>query len=321
MTDLRVVERCPLCDASAADAVVLLPARDGLGVVRCPACLLAYATAVRERPPPPAETAVEPARPHAPRPGAERARARLRLYDRLARGRIARPHPGARALDLACGPGLRLDALRDLGYATEGIELAAPGPARAAGHRVHQLDLDLDLADLDLGRRYDLILLIDALAAAARPLGLLAFVRRHLAPGGLAVVEVPNFDDPARHLWRGRYRPLDLGRRRLFFDRPALDRALDRAGLRRLELWSAPEASTILLPTALTALGRARALLRRPPPDPSASPAPARPERLARLDPLLRALDRLNPAIEEAVGPECPWGASLVAIAAASERP
>lgn len=314
------IESCPLCAAPVVDAVVIVAGRDGVDVVRCPRCLFAYATAVGEGG---ARVGAEETgagtAPRELRPGVERARARLGLYDRLARGRLGRPHPGSRALVIGCAAGVALDALRDLGYATEGTERGpSAARARSAGHRVHEIDA---AGGDDLGERYDVILVGHVLEDSPSPLGVLAFARRHLAPGGLVVVEVGNFDDPARLLWRGDFRPLRLGERASFFDRQSLERALELAGLRRVELWSAPEVSSAVMPSALSAVGKARAafhgLRGAAPPERVVVRRLAR--RLERLAvPVLGALDRLSPVIEEAVGPECPWGANLVAIAGAS---
>ncbi len=333
------VETCPLCGGHAR--VGLLAAQAGIGVARCRDCGLVHATgqysaeflsedyyAGR------AEPAVTST---AARPGAARKRRAVALYDRLSHGRIGRPRPGARALDIGCNTGLLLDVLRELGYHTEGIERSPAGEtALAAGHTVHALDIEAHELGLP---RYDLITLTHVLEHLRRPIAGLVWIRRHLAAGGMAVVEVPNWGDRMRPLWGRRYRPLELGDHVSFFERGTLQAAAERAGLTVLQMWSAPQAGTLVMPSLLTAmdlgLGLHAALSRqaeRPgagdlAANGGAAAGVAAPRvvggnlagRLRRsLTPaVLGALDSLDPALEAMFGPECRWGANLVAVLAA----
>ncbi len=335
MPALVAIQRCPLCERDAARARELYPPGPaGVGIGRCERCGLAFATAgataaelsadydaraARDRDDEAAASAEGEARP-----GVARKRARVALYDRLSRSRIGSPHPGSRALDIGCNTGLLLDALRELGYETEGIERSpAAADALAAGHRIRRADIE---GAEDLGVRFDLITMTHVLEHLRRPVAALEWVRRHLAPGGLAVVEVPNFDDLARERWGLAYRPLELGDHLSFFERETLRSALERAELSALELWSAPQAGSLLFPSLLSGLDLGLGLLRR-----ARGARGARPPvtgdagrvrgggRLGRLtERLLDGLDRVDPAIEKVFGAECPWGANLVAIACAN---
>ena len=84
-----------------------------------------------------------------------------------AEGELAAPAPGARALDLACGPGLEACWLAERGFTVDAVDIADVGLARAAaaaaeaglGDRVHLVAADLDdglPAEL-LGRRYAVV--------------------------------------------------------------------------------------------------------------------------------------------------------------------
>ncbi|MEZ4379871.1 MAG: class I SAM-dependent methyltransferase [Nannocystaceae bacterium] len=338
--NLVATQRCPLCGRDAARAEpIYAVGRAGVGVVRCGRCGLAFATAgasaevlgadYSARAERDADADADARAGHGERPGIRRKRARVALYDRLSRGRIGNPHPGSRALDIGCNTGLLLDALAERGYATEGIERSpAAAQARAAGHVVHQVDIE---GAQRLDGRFDLITLTHVLEHLRQPIAALEWIGRHLAPGGLLIVEVPNFDDAARPLWGLAYRPLELGDHLSFFERATLREALDGAGLTTLELWSAPQAGSLLFPSALSALDRAltpalgalsklRRLAERAPADATASDGGRirGGGRLGRLtERLLDGLDRLDPALESSFGADCAWGANLVALATA----
>lgn len=332
---IEAIAACPLCGAQGHKS--LLPEQAGIAVVRCRGCGLVHATGQYA-----AEFLSEDyyagraeritTASAAARPGAARKRRNVALYDRLSRGKIGRARPGARALDIGCNTGLLLDVLRELGYHTEGIERSPAGEtALAAGHTVHSLDIEAHELGLP---RYDLITLTHVLEHLRQPVAGLVWIRRHLAAGGIAVVEVPNWADRMRPLWGRRYRPLELGDHVSFFERDTLQVAAERAGLTVLQMWSAPQAGTLVLPSLLTALdlGLAfKASLRGRPhagdlaADSTGVAAPRvvggnLAGRLRRtLTPaVLAALDGLDPALERMFGPECPWGANLVAILGAT---
>ena len=336
---IEAVERCPVCGGRAHAA--LLPARAGLGVVRCRGCEQVHATGQYA-----AEFLsedyyagrAERVRGDVQqRPGSARKRRNAALYDRLSGGRIrqiggARAHGRAspRALDIGCNTGLLLDVWREYGYQTEGIERSPAGEgALAAGHVVHALDIETHELGLP---RYDLISMTHVLEHLRRPVSGLVWIRRHLVPTGLAVVEVPNWGDGLRPLWGRRYRPLELGDHVCFFERGTLRAAAERAGLTVLALWSAPQAGSVVIPSLLTGLDLGLELRARLSSgkhlaaggDLSASPGVAGTRvgggnlagALRRtLTPLVLAtLDSLDPALERVFGGQCPWGANLVAI-------
>lgn len=338
--EIDAVDACPLCGGRRRAPV--LDAEAGLAVVRCRDCGLVHATGQYA-----AEflsddyyagraVTTAAASGDRARPGSERKRRSAALYDRLCGGRISANarRPGARALDIGCNTGLLLDVWRELGYQTEGIERSPAGEsALAAGHVVHALDVETHELGLP---RYDLISMTHVLEHLRRPIAGLVWIRRHLAAHGLAVVEVPNWADRMRPLWGRRYRPLELGDHVSFFERATLQAAAERAGLRVLALWSAPQAGTLVVPSLLTALDlgldlRARlqaALGGRSTagdlPTAVAGPGVAGPRvgggnlagglRRAVTPAVLAALDALDPPLERLFGGHCPWGANLVAI-------
>lgn len=337
--EVVAIDACPLCEA--VERTTLLADRGGLAVVRCGGCGLVHATGqyaadylsddyyVGRAEPAIATTSV--------RPGAARKRRNLSLYDRLSGGQIFAAAPGSRALDVGCNAGFLLDALRERGYHTEGIERSRAGEAAAAaGHVVHALDIEAQELGLP---RYSLITMTHVLEHLQRPVAGLTWIRRHLAPGGLAVIEVPNWSDGLRPLWGRRYRPLELGDHVSFFERQTLTTALGAAGLTVVRLWSAPQASTVVFPSLLTALDLGLTVRRRlqglvqggvqggdlardsgagDVAGPRISGGNAAGFVRKTVTPVaLAALDSLDPALERLFGADCEWGANLVVIAKA----
>lgn len=322
------VDRCPVCHGR--ERRPLLPEVHGIGVARCCSCNLVHATghyaaaflseAYYE------QRAARRASPTEPSlRDIDRKRRSVELYDRLSGGALGRPRPGARALDIGCDTGLLLDVLRERGYHTEGIERSLAGArAQAAGHGVHALDIEV--TELGLGR-FDLITITHVLEHLREPVRGLVWIRRHLAPGGIAVIEVPNWGDLLRPLWGRRFRPLELGDHISFFERETLTAALERAGLTAEVVWSAPQVGTAVAPSLLTAADIALALRRRLRHQRSvagvagprlASARGGRRWQRTAAPWVIRGLDSLDdllgPWLEGVFGPDCRWGANLVAI-------
>jgi SAM-dependent methyltransferase len=128
----------------------------------------------------------------------------LRLLESL---RVA---PSARVLEVGCGSGLLVQALRDRGFAdVVGIDNSAAAvraaEARGLGERVAQQDAGkLSFGD----ERFDVVIASDVLEHLLDDRSALVEWRRILAPGGRLVVFVPAFDflwsahDVANHHFR-----------------------------------------------------------------------------------------------------------------------
>jgi SAM-dependent methyltransferase len=115
--------------------------------------------------------------------------------------------PGlVRVLDIGCGTGILTDAYAARGHAVTGAD---PSPAmltiaRAKPHGNHIRWVESDAQSLDVGEQFELITLtghaFQTLTSDADIQAAAAAIRRHLAPGGLAVFESrnPAIDWPAR---------------------------------------------------------------------------------------------------------------------------
>ncbi|MBE2997385.1 methyltransferase domain-containing protein [Nocardiopsis sp. HNM0947] len=105
--------------------------------------------------------------------------------------------PGRSVLDLGCGPGLYTNRLAAAGAEVVGVDLAPRSIEHARGHAHEQglstRHLCADYLELDLGERFDLVVMVMrdycALAPADRA-RLLRVVRAHLADGGAFCFDV-----------------------------------------------------------------------------------------------------------------------------------
>lgn len=166
---------------------------------------------------------------------ASRAAARAPFMRRVqALTRLA-PRPG-RALDLGCGDGFFLDALRDRGWDGVGVDVSEDVVWHARD--VLGLDaraLDVEQADLPEGP-FDAVTLWGLLQLIYAPRALLDRVRAVLEPGGLLAVGVSNIDSLGAHLFRGRWRGLGLPRHLSHFTPDTLQRLLVHAGFEVVEV-------------------------------------------------------------------------------------
>jgi len=109
-------------------------------------------------------------------------------------------HLGTRAagamLDVGAGAGWALAHYDTLGWSCVGLDLSADSCRAHNAGMVSRLRLaplvDGMRALHDEGRRFDLVLLDNVIEHLAAPGEALALARRLLAPGGIALVEVPN---------------------------------------------------------------------------------------------------------------------------------
>lgn len=105
----------------------------------------------------------------------------------------ARLPPGARVLDLGCGPGLYTERLAAAGFAATGIDLAPGSIDHARSHQSGVRYLLGDYREITLDETFDAVLLIYLDYGALSPadgLTVLRRVRHWLAPGGTFVFDV-----------------------------------------------------------------------------------------------------------------------------------
>ena len=158
---------------------------------------------------------------------------RRRQFGEVARW-LAELRPGrGRLLDVGCGSGELLEALRDDGWRVSGVEPSA----RSAEIARTQRGLDVQTAAFDDATlpesSCDVVVLAAVLEHLHDPLAALARARRLLTLGGLvAVLFLPRFDAPQARLFGPRWIGLDLPRHLYQFETHTFAAAADAAGLR-----------------------------------------------------------------------------------------
>jgi methionine biosynthesis protein MetW len=181
---------------------------------------------------------------------------------------------GARVLDVGCATGYLAAELTRRGCTVVGLEADPVAAAQAAAHCEAVVTGDVEApqprAETAARGPFDVVLCADVLEHLRDPWEVLAWLRTLLAPGGRAVVSLPNIAHwtGRRELLRGRFPQADHGlfdRTHLRFFTRATGRDLaDRAGFALLE--EHPAGAPLPLESRLPALGRLRdPLVRRYP--------------------------------------------------------
>jgi 2-polyprenyl-3-methyl-5-hydroxy-6-metoxy-1,4-benzoquinol methylase len=134
--------------------------------------------------------------------------------------------PGARVLDVGCGPGWTSLFLEESGYRPTGIDIA-PAHVEISRMRAERWGLGAtfataDMDDFELGEEFDAALVFDALHHSHRQHDVVANIARHLRPGGWVL-----FGEPS---WLHTVSPAArrVGRERGWVERGVTVRALKR---------------------------------------------------------------------------------------------
>jgi len=214
---------CPLC--GGAERRTLFDARDlnagvearAYPVVRC-RCGMAYLASIPARPadayPESYDAHAEALRPAGP----------SRRFDRV----IGR-RPG-RLVDVGCGSGRDLMALRQAGWSVKGIETSPDAVRRARAAGLDVLEGTIEEARLGPGSA-DLVTMFHVLEHLPDPVAVAREAGRILAPGGVLLAHVPNFGGLNARLFRGFWYELDAPRHVNFFTIETARRMIAQAGL------------------------------------------------------------------------------------------
>ncbi len=154
-------------------------------------------------------------------------RCRLNLFVRILRDLATQQEPRSlgSALDIGCNAGMYSRILSDLGYRhVTGIDIVPEMIEKANTHfgsdaPDRRIEFRLQSAEeLDRSRRFDLILCTEVIEHTADPDRVIESIRAMVAPGGLAVVSLPNRISFPYAMERIAYR-LKRGPRNLDFER------------------------------------------------------------------------------------------------------
>ena len=144
--------------------------------------------------------------------------------------RLARYTPVGKVLDVGCGRGLTLAALRELGWTTTGCEFSATSARYARD------ELKLDVAcegfapDRYADGEFDAVILWHVLEHLADARQALETCARIVKPGGVLALAVPNFDSYQSRWTRYGWFHLDMPRHYQHFGAPWLQARLHELG-------------------------------------------------------------------------------------------
>lgn len=221
---------CPVCDGGPARAKL---EKDGVSILECPACGLAF---------------------WVPEPGFAPERIYTREYfeggedagydnyellaptlrrtfaDRIAR--LPRPTAGARLLDVGAAYGFAVDEATERGWSAFGLEISVDAAARTAalcpGRALVANALRLPFADAT----FDAVTLWDVLEHLADPRRAAQEVARILRPGGRLVLSTGDVRSAVARVSGARWHLYTIPEHLFFFSRRSLEILLERSGLR-----------------------------------------------------------------------------------------
>ena len=224
----KVSVLCPVCEAGEV-SVLYAEARDYITkdvfeVVGCARCRISWTQPV------PANLD-----PYYPRSYRRYNAVIIAILKFLYRRRVSRwnrlfAQPGT-ALELGCGDGFMLNALRSLGWSVFGTERTEDMAAFARQHFGLTVFVE-GSQPLPAGETYDLVIMFQVLEHLADPMPQLRRAASLLTPGGKLIVGVPNFASWQAKFGKDGWFHLDVPRHLFHWSPAAMREAAERAGMK-----------------------------------------------------------------------------------------
>jgi 2-polyprenyl-3-methyl-5-hydroxy-6-metoxy-1,4-benzoquinol methylase len=151
-----------------------------------------------------------------------------------------------RLLDVGCSNGAYLAAMREKGWDVEGVELdddAVEYARKSRNLKVTQGYVEEALGQL-AGNSFDVVTMWHVLEHVFDPAEALKQIHRVLKPGGVVMLEVPNYASPLVSLFKRYWFPMDIPRHLYQFTPASMKTMLTRAGFNSVGIKgvSSPEA-------------------------------------------------------------------------------
>jgi 2-polyprenyl-3-methyl-5-hydroxy-6-metoxy-1,4-benzoquinol methylase len=155
------------------------------------------------------------------------------------------PPPG-RLLDLGCSCGYFLDVALESGYDAYGVEFSEEAIAAAwPATRQRIRRANVNDADGDHPREYDVVTAFDIIEHVEDPVTFLGEIEGMLAPGGGVVVSTPDTGHILRYLMGARWPMLQPMQHTTLMSRLGLRIALERAGFQEVVVTTARKTLTL----------------------------------------------------------------------------
>jgi 2-polyprenyl-3-methyl-5-hydroxy-6-metoxy-1,4-benzoquinol methylase len=155
-------------------------------------------------------------------------------------------HKG-KLLEIGAASGIYLQGQRELGWDVEGIEIdqeSAEYARQKYGLTIHTGDAEEILPEMPEGT-FDAVAMWHVLEHLHHPLQILREICRVLKPGGLLIVEAPNYGSPLVTLFGRYWFPLEIPRHLYHFTPQTLQAMFSRAGLVSFQVKGVPSAEVV----------------------------------------------------------------------------
>ncbi len=237
-----ICNNCGCPDTSPLHKFRLEPEGEDSWVVRCLGCSLVY---LNPRPSPDRIGFYYPPNYQANMLSLL-AKGETNLIARLGFGMVRRRRTprakGGRLLDIGCSNGAYLAAMREEGWDVEGVEFDRDAAEYARNSR--HLKVTEGAAEDALRERaansFDVVTMWHVLEHAFHPAAALKQIHRVLKPGGVLMLEVPNYASPLASLFNRYWFPMDIPRHLYQFTPTTLKTMLAKAGFERIRVKGVP---------------------------------------------------------------------------------